>query len=224
MTTPPLLPVTHQLLWAAASGWTTVNIRHVSRQHRQPRSALPARRHRPCPGACPAPVNGCLSRVPGRASPPQLSPLEAPARRGRDPTVLRWRNPLRRGGGKLRPHRPAVDSPGSPGLGASAGGSVVLPAGSAEAEAARSRPALPGHPGAVPVRGATTRAGWPAVTEFLRPFSCRGLSGKLQLSPLPEALTEPGQLKPPASALRAPRAGGDLHADLSLVAATARQA
>lgn len=116
-----------------------------------PSRALPAHEGQPCPGACPEAVNGRLARAAGRAPPPQHSPVASPVRRCRDPTLLWWWNhpprpetALRRGGGKLCPHRPALDPPASPGLGASAGGSVALPTGSAEAEAAQWSVEAPG--------------------------------------------------------------------------------
>lgn len=75
-----------------------------------------------------------------------------------------------------------------------------------------------------PVRGEGTRAGCLLSPSFFAHSPAVPLSGKLRLSPPPEALAAPGRLKPPASTARAPEAGGDLHADLPLVVATARQA
>lgn len=76
----------------------------------------------------------------------------------------------------------------------------------------------------IPVRGGDTRAACLLSPSFLGHSSAAPLSAKLRLSPPPEALAAPGRLKPPASTARAPEAAGDLHADLSLVVATARQA
>lgn len=191
MTTWPILPVTHRLPQTGVSGRTTAAAEGVGEGRTTgrpegpaaaptppPAGALPAREGRPCPAACPAAVNGRRARGAGRAPPPQHSPAAAPVRRRQDPALPWWRTPpgpRQRGAGKLCPHRPALGSAGSPGPGASAGGSVALPTGSAEAEAARRSAEAPGS-------GRTPRQTPCAGREESRgPPDCHGVSSPILL-------------------------------------------